>query len=68
MVPAATPKPVVQRLYHALRSAKASPAIQQRYRDDATEDMDMSLDQFKQFLQREVAESQKLAKELGLNN
>ena len=28
----------------------------------------MSLDQFKQFLQREVAESQKLAKELGLNN
>ena len=67
-VPAATPKPVVQRLYDALRSAKASPAIQQRYRDDATEDMDLTLDQFKQFLQREVAESQKLAKELGLTN
>ena len=66
VVPAATPKPVVQRLYEALRSAKSSPAVEQRYRDDATEDMDMSLDQFKQFLQREVLDSQKLAKELGL--
>lgn len=68
VVPAATPKPVVQRLHEVLRSAKASPAILQRYRDDATEDMDMSLDQLKQFLQREVDESRKLAKELGLAN
>jgi tripartite-type tricarboxylate transporter receptor subunit TctC len=66
LAPVATPKPVVQRLFDALRWAKSRPAIQQRYRDDATEDIDLSLEQFKQFLQREVVESRKLAKELGL--
>jgi tripartite-type tricarboxylate transporter receptor subunit TctC len=66
VAPAGTPKQVVQRLYDALRSAKSSPAIKQRFRDSATEDLDMSLDQFKQFLAREVVASQKIVTDLGL--
>lgn len=66
VAPTGTPKQVVQRLYDALRSAKSNPAIQQRFRESATEDLDMSLDQFKQFLAREVTESQKLVTDLGL--
>ena len=65
-VPASTPKQVVQRLYNALRNAKASPAIQQRYQADATEDLDMSIEEFRQFLEREVIQSQKVAQDLGL--
>lgn len=66
VAPAGTPKQVIQRLYDALRSAKSSPAIKQRFRDSATEDLDMSPDQFKQFLAREVVASQKIVTELGL--
>ena len=65
-VPASTPKQVVQRLYNALRNAKASPAIQQRYQADATEDLDMSIEEFRQFLERAVIQSQKVAQDLGL--
>lgn len=66
VAPARTPKQVVQWLYDALRSAKASPEIKQRFRDSATEDLDMSLDEFKQFLAREVLASKKLVADLGL--
>ena len=56
----------LQRLSDALRSAKASPEIKQRFRDSAAEDLDMSLDEFKQFLARAVLASQKLVTDLGL--
>ena len=66
VTPTGTPPRVVQRLFDALKSAKASTAIKQRFRDSATEDMDVSIDQFRQFLAREVVASQKLVAELGL--
>jgi tripartite-type tricarboxylate transporter receptor subunit TctC len=66
VAPAGTPKHVVQRLHEALRSAKATPEIKQRFRDSATDDVDMSLDEFKQYLAREVVASKKLVADLGL--
>lgn len=67
VAPAGTPKEVVQRLSEALRTAKSNPAIRERFRADATEDMDMSTEKFNQFLSREVAQGQKLVADLGLD-
>jgi tripartite-type tricarboxylate transporter receptor subunit TctC len=66
MAPAGTPKEVVQRLSQALRSATSTTSIRDRYRADGMEAMDMSPEEFNQFLGREVAQAQKFMNELGL--
>ena len=66
MTPAGTPKHVVLRLQDALRNAKSNPAIQQRFRESATDDLDMSPEQFKEFLAREIVASQTIVRDLGL--
>jgi tripartite-type tricarboxylate transporter receptor subunit TctC len=66
VAPAGTPKPIVQRLSDALRTVKSSPAIKQRFQEDATEALDMSPDEFNQFLAREVTQNRKLVADLNL--
>lgn len=66
VAPAGTPKDVVQRLSEALRAATSSKAIKDRFRDDGMETMNMSADEFDQFLAREVAQAQKLVIDLGI--
>ena len=66
IAPAGTSKEIVQRLYDALRNAKSNPAIKQRFRESATDDLDMTPEQFREFLAREVVASQTIVRDLGL--
>ena len=66
IAPAGTSKEIVQRLYDALRNAKSNPAIKQRFRESATDDLDMTTEQFREFLAREVIASQTIVRDLGL--
>lgn len=66
MAPAGTPKDVVQRLADALRAATSSAEVQERFRSDGMEAVNMSTDEFKQFLAREVARVTTLVNDLGI--
>ena len=66
VAPTGTPKEAVQRLSDALRAATADKAIQDRYRDDGLEAMDMTPDQFNQFMEREIKNVSKLVTDLGI--
>ncbi|HSV83386.1 MAG TPA: tripartite tricarboxylate transporter substrate binding protein [Ramlibacter sp.] len=66
LAPAGTPKDVVQRLSEALRSALASKDLLDRFRDDGSEPMDMSSEQFTEFLRRDLQQMARLVGELGL--
>jgi tripartite-type tricarboxylate transporter receptor subunit TctC len=66
LAPSATPKAVVQTLSTALRSALANPGLQKRFRDEGSEVMSMSPDEFTQFLRNEAGATMKLVQELNL--
>ncbi|WP_137890293.1 tripartite tricarboxylate transporter substrate binding protein [Ramlibacter sp. 2FC] len=66
VAPAGTPSDVVQRLSAALRSAVSSKEMKERFRNDGMEAMDLTGEQFNQFLAREVAHNHKLVTELGV--
>jgi tripartite-type tricarboxylate transporter receptor subunit TctC len=66
VAPAGTPKEVVQRLSDALRFATTSKEVQERYRDDGVEVMNMPPDEFNRFLAREVTRVSKLVEDLRL--
>ncbi|UUZ77214.1 tripartite tricarboxylate transporter substrate binding protein [Polaromonas sp. P1(28)-13] len=66
VAPAGTPKVVVQRLSEALRAATADKSVQDRYREDGLETMDMTSEQFNQFMEREIKQASKLVTDLGI--
>lgn len=49
-----------------MRAATATKAIQDRFRDDGLEAMNMSPEEFNQFMAREVAGVSRLVSDLGL--
>jgi len=66
VAPAGTPKVVVQTLSDALRHATASKDIQERYRKDGVEAIEMTPEEFDRFLAKEVARAGALVTELNL--
>ncbi|CAN7663832.1 tripartite tricarboxylate transporter substrate binding protein [Variovorax paradoxus] len=66
VAPAGTPKDVVAKLSEALRSATGTKAVKDRFRDDGVEAMNLTPDEFNQFLAREVTQAQAAVTELGL--
>lgn len=66
IAPAGTPKDVMQRLADALRTATATKAIQDRFRDQGIETVALTPQEFTQLLAREADQDQKLVHDLGI--
>lgn len=66
LAPAGTPKPVIQRLNEALRSALASKELTDRFRSDGSEAMVMAPEEFNEFLRRDMAQMARLVSDLGI--
>jgi tripartite-type tricarboxylate transporter receptor subunit TctC len=66
LVPAATPKGVVQRLHQAMRAAQNSEAARDRFRRDGAESQPMTPEQFNAFLKDYERSIAKAAQDLGL--
>jgi tripartite-type tricarboxylate transporter receptor subunit TctC len=66
LAPAGTPKDVVQRLSEALRSATSSNDLKGRFREEGSEPMTMSPEEFTEFLRRDAAQMSKLVADLKL--
>jgi tripartite-type tricarboxylate transporter receptor subunit TctC len=66
VVPAATPKDVVQRLAQALRHAQASDTVADRFNRDGAEAGSMSPDEFTEFLKQDYQRTVKVVSDLGL--
>lgn len=64
--PAATPREVVQTLSTSLRGALTAPEMAARFRDEGSEAMLMSPEEFDRFVRQEVATVTKLAVDLKL--
>lgn len=67
LAPAGTPKDVLARLSEALNFALTSKEVGDRMREDGSEPMTMSTDEFNEFLKREVAQMNKFITELGIS-
>ena len=66
MVPAKTPKAVVDRLYAETAKALASPEMKKRYADLGADPMNMKPEQFDAYIRREIADNQALVKAAGI--
>jgi len=66
LVPAATPKDVVQRLNQAMRAAQNSEAVRDRFRRDGADAGTMTPEEFNAFLLQYERNIAKTAEELGL--
>jgi tripartite-type tricarboxylate transporter receptor subunit TctC len=66
LAPAGTPKDVLDKLNDAMRSALTSPDLKKRFRDEGSEVMTMSSQEFTQFLNAEAGSFTKLVTALGL--
>ena len=66
MVPAKTPKPVVDRLYAETAKALASAEMKKRYADLGADPMNMKPEQFDAYIRREIADNQALVKAAGI--
>jgi tripartite-type tricarboxylate transporter receptor subunit TctC len=66
MVPAKTPKLVVDRLYAETAKALASPEMKKRYADLGADPMNMKPEQFDAYIRREIADNQALVKAAGI--
>jgi len=64
--PTGTPPDVLNKLYEALKYAKANEAILERFKADGMEPVDLTPDQFMHFLAKEVEQNQRIVKDLGL--
>ena len=66
MVPAKTPKAVVDRLYAETAKALASPEMKKRYADLGADPMNMKPEQFDAYIRREIVDNQALVKAAGI--
>lgn len=66
LAPAATPRPIVERLNAAMRKALAAPAVQARFRDLGLEPGTIALDDYAAFVKAEVARFAEIAKAAGV--
>jgi tripartite-type tricarboxylate transporter receptor subunit TctC len=66
LAPAGTPKDVLHRLSQALHSALNSKELKDRMRDDGTEPMIMSPEEYSEFLKRDLARMASLISDLGI--
>ena len=66
LAPAGTPPAAIQRLSAALRSATSSKDVEDRFREDGVETLDMTTQQVTDSLARHAAEASKLMSDLGL--
>lgn len=64
--PAATPRDVVQKLHETLRAATTSVAMRDRYREDGSEPLEVSIEEFNEFVKRDVTAMAKLVSDLRL--
>ena len=66
VVPAATPKDVVQRLYDALRFAQSSDLVRERFVKDGAEAGKMTPEEFTEYLKEDYRRTIKVATDLNL--
>jgi tripartite-type tricarboxylate transporter receptor subunit TctC len=66
LAPAGTPRDVLAKLSDALHFALNNKELNDRMREDGAEPMIMSPDEYNAFLQRDVAEMNKLVSDLGI--
>ncbi|MNV32406.1 Tripartite tricarboxylate transporter family receptor [compost metagenome] len=66
LAPAGAPKDVLTKLSEALHFALNSKEVKDRMRDDGSEPLIMSPDEYTEFLKRDTAQMQKLVEELGI--
>jgi tripartite-type tricarboxylate transporter receptor subunit TctC len=66
MAPTGTPKPVVDRLNAEIRKVLARADIKESWRKQGAETMDMSPEQFGEFLRGDIAKWAKVVKEAGI--
>jgi tripartite-type tricarboxylate transporter receptor subunit TctC len=66
LAPAGTPKDVLAKLSDALHFALNSKELKDRMREDGSEPMIMSPDEYNEFLKRDSAQMQKVINELGI--
>lgn len=66
MAPAGTPKEVLAKLSDALHFALNSKEMQERMREEGSEPMLMSPDDYNEFIKSDVAQMQKLVNVLGI--
>ncbi|UVH60627.1 tripartite tricarboxylate transporter substrate binding protein [Variovorax paradoxus] len=66
LAPAGTPKDVVQKLSEALVFALSKPELKKRFRDEGSEVMTMSPDEFTRFVRDEATSLTKLVNDLAL--
>lgn len=66
LAPAATPKDVLATLSASMRTALANPELRNRFRDEGSEVMSMSPDEFTLFIRQEASAAIKLVSDLHL--
>ena len=65
-VPAKTPRDIINKLHEETKKALNMPAVQERLAKLGVQPMPMSVDEFEKFARDDVAETVKLAKEVGI--
>jgi tripartite-type tricarboxylate transporter receptor subunit TctC len=66
LAPKATPKPVVDKLHAALVKAAASPALKEGFAAQGAEGVVTSPDEFRRFLEQDIANTARVVKAAGL--
>ena len=66
LAPAGTPPEIIQRLSQALQYMRNQEAVKERFRNEGMEAVDMSPEQFSQYLAREVIQDAKIVADLHL--
>jgi tripartite-type tricarboxylate transporter receptor subunit TctC len=66
LAPKATPKPVLDRLHAALAKAAANPALKEGFAAQGAEAMITSPEEFRKFLEQDIANTAKVVKAAGL--
>jgi len=64
--PAKTPRAVIDRLHEETRKALALPEVQDRLSKLGVQPMPMSVEEFDKFVRDDLADTVKLAKEIGI--
>ena len=64
--PAATPKPIVNRIYEETRKALDVPSVKERLAKVGVEPMPMSMEEFDAYFRQDVASTVKLAHDAGI--
>jgi tripartite-type tricarboxylate transporter receptor subunit TctC len=67
LVPAKTPRPIVDRLYSEVGKALALPAVQEKLSAQGVEPMPLSPREFDAMIAKEIVQNTKLARAAGLN-